>query len=173
MNEPKKFGFYRISNESNKRLIELFEANQKIRYSSSDEDWGNKGFVRRLTKEEGKARKEVLKMLANGGVRTADDFYRAAFFFHHGKNFQSYALAIALAVVSHHLGEQWGKNLYALAVDRFLLSINQPQYFGTQFRLEKGKWRVSPYNKKTTDKERRKYFVEPIKKALKRINENS
>jgi len=168
MAKPKKLGFYRKSRQSNKKLIRIFEKNQKVRFSG---DWKDKKFIKKLVQEEREARKEVLMMLKKGQIRTSDDFYRAAFLFHHGNNFRSYTLAVALAAVSHHLGEIWGKNFYAVALDRFLLSIKQPQYFGTQFEKRYGKWRISPYNLKTTDKERKEYFVEPLKKILKRIKE--
>jgi len=171
MIKPKKIGFYYKSEKSNKRLIYLFERNQRIRYAGSNKDWEDKSFLSKLAQEEKKARLEILKMLRKGEIRTADDFYRASWFFHHGTNFHSYALATALAATSYHLGEPWGKNLYALALDRFLLSIGQPQYFGTQFEKKYGKWRFSPYNKKTKDEERKLYFVEPIKKSMKSVKD--
>ena len=159
-------GFFHKTTKSNKRLVEIFEKNQKDRY---DGDWEDKKFVKNSTKEERRARKEILGMLKKGEVRTRDDFYRAAWFFHHGNTFRSHGLAVALATVSYQLGEPWGKNFYAVALDRFLLSINQPQSFGTQFEKKRGKWVVSPYNKNTTDKERKLYFVDPINKTLKNI----
>lgn len=171
MNEQKWLGFYRQTGKSNKKLIRLFEKNQKARYKSTSKNWEDKEFLRKLTGEEKEARKEILGMLGKGKIKTGDDFYRAAWFFHHGNTSRSYALAVALAAVSYHLGEPWGKNLYAVALDRFLLSIGQLQYFGTQFEKRKGKWKLSSYNKKTTDKERRKYFVEPLKEVLEGLKE--
>lgn len=166
MGKQKRLGFYRKTSKSNKRLIELFEKNQKARY---DGDWEDKDFVKKLTKEEKQARKEILKMLEKGQIRTPDDFYRAAWFLHHGKDSRSHGLAVALAAASGHLSESWGKNLYAVALDRFLISIGQPQHFGTQLEKRRGKWILSPYNKRTTDKERKLYFVDPIQKTIKKI----
>jgi len=171
MTNSGKVGFYRKSTRSNRELIRLFEEIQKIRYESSDKDWEDKSFVKKLKEKESRARKKVLRMLKKGEIRTSDDFYRAADFFHHGDTFRSYALAVALAAASHHLGEPWGKNFYAVALDRFLLSIGQPQYFGTQFEKKEGKWRLSPYNKKTTDRERKECLVDPLKKLLKRAKD--
>lgn len=166
MSRPKKLGFYRKSHQSNKKLIKVFEKNQKARLNG---DWKDKNFVKKLFKEEKQVRKEILKMLKEGKIKTSDDFYRAAWFFHHGSSFHSYALAVALATASYHLGELWGKNFYAVALDRFLLSIGQPQHFGTQFEGKKRKLKLASYNKKTTDKERKEYFVNPIKKTIKEI----
>lgn len=173
--KPKKrFGFYRKSRESNRRLIDIFERNQEVRYAYMFKDWKskeNKAVIEQLMRKEKEARKEIKKMLKKGEIKTADDFYRAAWFFHHGRSFRDYALAVALAATSHHLGEHWGKNFYAVTLDRFLLFIGQPQYFGTQFEKKYGKWRISLYNKKTTDRERKEYSVEPLKKTLERVKE--
>lgn len=167
----KRLGFYRKSAKSNKRLIELFEINQRQRFAASHKDWANKEFSHRLWKEEIRARREILGMLRRGEVRTADDFYRAGHFFHHGSNFRDYALGLALFAASRHLGELWGKNSYAVALDRFLISIKQPQYFVTQFENRKGRWLISPFRKNVSDKERKEYFVEPLEKAKKRVGE--
>lgn len=170
MSGQKKLGFYRKSKDSNRKLIKLFEECQLMWYSSP-KGWQNKKFIEKLGHTERQGRKEILKMLKKGEIRTPDDFYRAAWLFRHGNSFRSHALAVALAAVSYQLGEPWGKNFYAVALDRFLLSIKQPQYFGTLFKKKKGEWQPLPYNPKTTDKERKEYSVEPIKKAIKRSEE--
>lgn len=167
MSRKQRLGFYHKTVRSNKRLITLFEENQKLRYAGNERDWKNKGFIQKLEQSERLARKEILSFLRKGEIRTSDDFYRAAWFFHHGNNLRSYALAVALAAVSNHLGELWGKNLYAVAIDRFLLSIKNSQYFGTQIVREKGKWVLAPYDKKTGDDERKAYFVDPLEKTVK------
>lgn len=167
----KRLGYYRKSVKSNKRLIELFENNQKKRYSASNNDWADKEFTRRLWKEETQTRKEILRMLQRGEIRTADDFYRAGHFFHHGFNFRDYALGLALFAASRHFGELWGKNTYAVALDRFLISIKQPQYFVTQFEKRKGMWLISSYRRGVSDRERKEYFVEPLAKTKKRVGE--
>jgi len=134
-------------------------------------DWGDKKLTRELTKEERLARQEIVDMLRRGEIRTSDDFYRAGHFFHHGSNFRDYALGLALFAVSRHLGELWGKNTYAVALDRFLLSIKQPQYFVTQFEKQRGKWIISRYRKGIIDKERAKYFVESLAKTKKQVKQ--
>ena len=166
---PRRLGYYRKSVRSNKRLVELFEDNQKQRYSSTNKDWTDKKFTRRLWKEEIQTRREILAMLRKGKIRTSDDFYRAGHFFHHGMGFRSYALGLTLFAVSHHLSELWGKNYYAVALDRFLVSIKQPQYFVTQFKKRGEKWIISPYRKSVSDKERKEYFVEPLEKMKKDV----
>lgn len=162
----RKVGFYHKSSKSNQRLVILFEALQKERLQVNMEDTNS---IKKINLKEKQMRNEVLKMLKKGEIKTSDDFYRAAMLFQHGSNFKSYAMAVALAAVSAHLGEPWGKSLYAMALDRFLLSIGQKQYFGTNFEKVKGKWRLAPYNEKTRDFERKFYLVEPMKKILEEI----
>jgi hypothetical protein len=172
--KKRKLGYYHYSPTSNRRLIELFEKNQKQRYSASNKDWENKEFTQRLWKEEIAARKEVAGMLKRGEIRTADDFYRAGHFFHHSLMFRDYALGLACFSASWHLGDLWGKNYYAVALDRFLVSIKQPQYFTTQFEKRKGKWILSPYRKGVSDKERKEYDAgsfKQTKEMLQRMNQ--
>lgn len=167
----KRLGYYRKSIKSNKRLIELFENNQKQRYLSTNKDWADKKFTGCLWKEEIATRKEIFEMLKKGQIKTSDDFYRAGHFFHHGLGFRQYALGLALFAVSRHLGEIWGKNYYAVALDRFLLSVKQPQYFVTQFEKRKRKWIISRYKKGVLNKERAEYYVESFEKTKKRVME--
>ena len=160
----RKIGYFRKNKNSNKRLIVLFEKIQRIRSDSTDDDWGNKDFIKKLINLEKIAFKEILELLKGRKIKTADDFYRAANIFHHGSNFKSYVLAVALAAVSNHLGEPSGKNLYAIALDRLMLSIGLPQQFGSQYRKKQGKYKLAPINENTTDVERKKYFIEPLEK---------
>lgn len=167
----KRVGFFRKSKNSNKELVALFEKIQEIRSKSTDQDWEDKNFVKKLESLEKAASKRVLELLKAKKIKTADDFYRASFIFHHGKNYKSYLIATALAAVSHHLGEPWGKNLYAITLDRLLLSIGLPQQFGSQFIKKQGKYKLAPLNKHTSDKERKKYLIEPLAKLKAREKE--
>ncbi|GEM_PF-4135953 len=167
----KSIGFFRKNKDSNKELVVLFEKIQEIRAKSSDRDWENNNFVQELEVLEGRVRRKTLKLLERKKLKTADDFYRASFIFHHGKDYKSYSIATALAAISHHLGDPWGKNLYAVALDRLLLSIGLPQQFGTQYVKKGGKYQLAPFNKSTTDKERKKYLVEPLRKLKTREKE--
>lgn len=172
----KRLGYFRKKKSSNKRLIELFEENQKLRFSSTEKDWQNKKFTQKLEFQEKKARQEITRMLKDGKIRTADDFYRAAFMFQHGDNYKSYSLAVTLAAVSMLLGESWAKNFYTKTIDRFLLSLNQPQIFFTQYVMHKGRWSLSPYNKNISSKVRKLFGAETLKKALegeKKLNEEN
>lgn len=167
----RKVGFYRKSSKSNQRLVGLFEELQEERLQADWEDTNSFSLksLKKIGLREKKTRKEVIEMLKKGEIKTSDDFYRAAMLFQHGGDFKSYALAIALAAVSGYLGESWGRGLYAMAIDRFLLSIGQKQYFGTNLEKVRGKWHLAPYNRKTSDYERQSYLIGSMKDILKEI----
>lgn len=171
--KSQKVGFYRKTQESNKRLIKIFEELQRERLKA---DFDNLELGKKINYLDKKAIKEVLKMLEKGQIQTADDFYRAAMIFQHGESYKSYALAVTLALVSDLLGEVWGKTLTAAAMDRFLLSINQSQYFGTSFEKREGVWELSTYRKEISDKARKIYDIPSHHKLLeevKRLNRGS
>lgn len=54
------------------------------------------------------------------------------------------------------------RRMYAMTRDRDLLSIDEPQQFGTQYTLEDGQWKLQPYDLQTTDAERAAYDVAPL-----------
>lgn len=163
-----RIGYFKKTKKSNKELVALFEKIQSIRSKSTQKDWSNKKFVNKLTSLEKKASKKVHQLLKNKKLKTADDFYRAAFILHHGNSHKSYLQAVSLAAISNHLGEPRGKNLYAVALDRLLLSLDLPQHFGSQFIKVKRKYKLAPIDKNTTDKERKKYLIEPLSKLKER-----
>lgn len=167
----RKSGFFRKTKHSNGELVVLFEEIQEMRINSTDKDWRNKKFHKKLTSLEKSARKRVLKLLKDKQLKTSDDFLRAADIFHHGSNFKSYMFAVALSAISVHLGEKWGKNHYAVAVDRLLLSLGLPQYFGSHYIMRTGTVQLEEYNPKTTDKERLEYTIEPLRLLKRRAKD--
>ena len=149
----------------------LFEKLQKLRIESLDKDWQKKKFVKELSSLEKSARKKVLTLLKNKKLKTSDDFLRAADIFHHGPDFKSYMIAVALAAISNHLGEPWGKNHYAVAIDRLLQNIGLLQHFGSQYSKKSGRWQLDNVDIKTTDTERAEYGVEPLHILKKRAKD--
>lgn len=169
MSMTKKIGFFRKTKQSNKKLIVLFEKIQKIRFESSNSDWQDKDFVKKLMSLEKEARSEILNLLREKNLKTSDDFYRASFIFHHGLNFKHYMFAVTFASISHHLGEQRAKNFYAVTLDRLLLNIGLPQHFGSQFTKKSGEWQLEKIDNKTTDKERAEHGIEALSLIKKRM----
>jgi hypothetical protein len=167
----KRLGYFHKSRASNKLLVRLFEKNQLIRYASTGGDWTDSEFTSKLNQEEVRARKIISRLLRNGKVITSDDFFRAAHFFHHGTTIRDYALAVALYSISWQLGELWAKNYFAVAIDRLLLALHQPQYFGTQFEKINDKWDISPRHPEVTDKQRKEYMVDSMSRLKKMLKE--
>lgn len=172
----KKIGFYRKTKDSNSDLVIIFNRIQKLRIRCTEEDWNKKSYIKELSSLEKSAFKKILTMLSKKELKTSDDYYRASYIFHHGPNFRYYMMAVALASISNHLGEPWGKNFYAVAIDRLLLSLGLPQHFGSQYIKKNGKWQFDKYDLKTMDKERAEYAIEPLsilKKHAKEMNKTT
>ena len=141
-------------------LLKIFEADQKDR----DELMKGNTFHRELwpsvAQHDADHRRTVLRMLQRHEVRSANELYLAAFVFQHGQCPEDFRLASTLAQAAIERGSEKAKWLYAASLDRYLLMTNQPQKFGTQFRLgSDGKQELAPLDPSTTDEERAKYNV--------------
>lgn len=78
-------------------------------------------------------RKRARRLLEQGALQTGADFHDAAFIFQHGNQPEDYLLAHVLAIAAVAKGEPRGRWIAAATLDRYLLSIGQPQVFGTQY----------------------------------------
>ena len=110
----------------NPALTEMFTIDQKAREGGSV-DWV------KLAQDDEQRRKSLRQMLSAGGVRTRNDYLHAAMIFQHGQNPDEYLMAHVLAIDAVALGSKEARWLSAATLDRYLLSIWQPQVFGTQF----------------------------------------
>ena len=110
----------------NPALTEMFTVDQKAR-EGDPIDWA------KLTKDDEQRRNDLRQMLSTGGVRTGNDYYHAALIFQHGQNPDDYLMAHVLAMDAVAQGSKEARWLSAATLDRYLLSIWQPQVFGTQF----------------------------------------
>jgi hypothetical protein len=116
----------------NAALTKLFTTDQSARQEKNI-DWP------KLRIEDDQREVELHQMLENGQVRTANDYFHAALIFQHGKRHEDYLLAHVLAVNAVSLGSQYARWLAAATLDRYLLSLSQPQIYGTQFEPTAGK----------------------------------
>lgn len=116
-------------------------------------------------------RKRVAEMLARGEVRTAEDFYNAGMIYQHGDDPEDYRLAYAFATIAaklepDHPAPKW---LIAGSWDRYLMSKNKPQWYGTQSQVSKDGVRalypVDPNG--VTDAERAAFHVPPLAESIK------
>jgi len=143
----------------NKKLYQLFIEDQKDR----------KNLKTGITENDSKRKKEVINILNKKPKLTGQDYFYAAMIFHHGQKISDYKKAIKLAKIGAKMKNKSAKWLFAAATDRLLLNQGKKQKFGTQFKEIKGKWILFPIDKNTTDTERAKFNVIPIKEIKSRI----
>lgn len=162
----KKYYQY-VSRGANRELLGFFRESVKLRYECMDGGWKDRVLINKIEKLEGKYTKKIRKMLTDGKIVTRDDFFRAAHFFQHSLKIEDYAMAATLYSISGFLGDDWGKNHQALAVDRFLLSIHQKQIFGTQYERHGDAWQLSDYRKDIANKLRKEHDVPNLCESIK------
>ncbi|MEE4539970.1 MAG: hypothetical protein V2J51_15940 [Erythrobacter sp.] len=124
----------------NRELAEMFAKDQEVRKRlrsemksgqldgvSMDSDLMEEfivGDAQRLERVSG--------LLEIGALHTAQDYYHAAFLFQHGKEAKHYLRAHHVAMVAMKLGHEEAPWIAAASLDRYLVSIGQPQIYGTQ-----------------------------------------
>lgn len=140
-----------------KQLQEILMEDQRIRMAGGD--W------QEMAAADTERRREVLALLQGGKVASGKALYAAALVFQHGICPEHYQLANSLAARAMERGEAGARSLYALTLDRYLLSIGKPQKYGTQYRIV-GEWlELLPTDPKTTDAERAAYDLPPLEKV--------
>lgn len=80
----------------------------------------------------------VREMVETDLVKTGPDFFRAAFILQHGEEPSHFLLAHHMALMAMSFGMTDARWISAATLDRYLLSIGQPQVYGTQFSTEDG-----------------------------------
>jgi hypothetical protein len=78
-------------------------------------------------------RAQVAKLLQDGKLKTAEDFYDAALIFQHGSTADDYLLAHVLAMDAMAKGDTSARALAAVTLDRYLQRAGKKQIFGTQY----------------------------------------
>ena len=134
------------------RMAALFAADQAARQLPVSD-------AHKLNTDDAARRVEVLEYIRNGQIHTARDLVYAAFIFQHGDCSEHYHFANRLAQIAMDTGYADARWLYATTLDRYLMSIGQPQKFGTQYTWVNGEYQLYPVDPTTTDAEREKYNV--------------
>jgi hypothetical protein len=114
-----------------KDLVRMFEEDQADRAGNAI-DWSV------VQPRDESRRAKVMDLFASGDLKTGGDFYRAAMILQHGSKPEDFLLAHEFCVAAMALGKtddatRW---LAAASEDRFLMNLNRPQRFGTQYRSE-------------------------------------
>lgn len=79
-----------------------------------------------------KRRARVAEIFATIGFKAPDDYLAAALIFQHGNLPDHYYQAFIWSNRAYGLGDEAGKKLSALAMDRYLVSTGKKQLFGSQ-----------------------------------------
>ncbi|MCE7994284.1 MAG: hypothetical protein HEP71_20020 [Roseivirga sp.] len=124
LKKPMK-AYFKLNNED---LANMFGEDQAARLSGGKIDWDE------LKLKDAERRNRVMKLVAKDKVKSAHDYYKAAFIMHHGYEVEDYKMAHDLALKAiefddRHRMSPW---LAAATKDRYLLKAGKPQWYGTQ-----------------------------------------
>ncbi|HBY01509.1 MAG TPA: tetratricopeptide repeat protein, partial [Rikenellaceae bacterium] len=113
----------------------------------------------------------VYQLLDSNKVRTSADYNNAALIFHHGEDSVAYGMAVKLMKKSIELDSTRNKWYLAVMTDRYLLSINKPQIYGTHYKRLDNKIVVREEMDSTiiTDAERIECKVETLAEQREKI----
>jgi tetratricopeptide (TPR) repeat protein len=165
-NQNKKSTSIKIND--NLELKKMYDADQGDRQSDKI-DWSI------VSKRDSLREVRIYELLDSNKILTSTDYNIAALIFQHGRDSIAYGMAVKLMRKSIELEPTRNKWLLAAAIDRYLLSRNKPQIYGTQYR----KMKDQPFElqeidtTKVTDTERIEYGVETLaqqREKVKRLN---
>jgi hypothetical protein len=125
---------------SNAEMTRLYGEDQADR--TGDVDWN------KVSPRDEQRRAQTRHLLETGALHTSADFNHAAFIFQHGDTADDYLLAHTLAMVAVGKGDRSSLWIASATLDRYLVTVKQPQVYGTQFMRRNGKpYGQEPYNR--------------------------
>jgi len=117
-------------------IAALFQADQAERagMAAQTSPAALKAYAIELAAHDRDRREQALSLLRSGQLRTGQDYYQAAMILQHGTTPQDYDLAHALATLAATLApeDSQARWLAAASTDRWLLSRQPQQWYGTQ-----------------------------------------
>jgi hypothetical protein len=145
----------------NPRLVVLYQEDQDDRHGFPN----TKRSYKEINVRDEARRQEILAMLAQGKVRTAQDYFYSAVIFHHGQTNDHYRTATSLAWIAATLDPK-PEYLYFTAStwDRMMLKRDQPQWYGVQEKRDENFKRIGFYpinDTAVTDEERVRFQIKP------------
>jgi hypothetical protein len=120
----------KIMKMRSKELQDLVYEDQKVR---SDYFHMTKNNIMKMMKNDLERRKRVGEIFGEGCFNTAKDYMAAALIYQHGTTPDHFFQTFIWANKAAQLGDKNGKQLAALGIDRYLMSIGKKQLFGSQF----------------------------------------
>lgn len=145
----------------NSELTKMHDDDQNARMVGFENiDW------KILTPQDSLRRVRVLELIDSHQIITGKDYYRSAMIFQHGNDSNDYRMAINFMKKAIELDTTINRWLLAAAIDRELMSRNEPQIYGTQYFKDDGensKWELYKIDTtKIKDEERKYYNIEPL-----------
>lgn len=153
----------------NPEIIEIYKNDQADR-QTMDIAW------QIVSKNDSLREIRIYQLLDSNKIRTSNDYQNAAMIFQHGGDSTAYGMAVKFMRKSIELDSTANKWLLAAATDRYLLSKDEPQIYGTQYeKFEMDEpWQLGKIDTtKVTDAERIVFGVETLaeqKEKVKRMN---
>jgi hypothetical protein len=128
---------------SNAEMTRIYDEDQADRNGDlTQADWG------KIIPRDEQRRAATRALLQAGALHTGVDFNHAAFVFQHGSTANDYLLAHTLAMVAVGKGDRSSLWIASATLDRYLVMVNQPQVYGTQYMSSKGgPYGQEPYNR--------------------------
>lgn len=152
----------------NTELENLYFADKKEREELNDND---KKTLKALVEHDKQRLTRLIEILPQIDTNEIWNCHYIAHLFQHGVKTEDYENAHKYAKKAVEMGSSVTKWLYAATNDRLLVSQGKLQKFGTQFKKINGEWSLLPVDDSVSDKERAKYGVPPLDKALQNFKE--
>jgi len=153
--------------KDNAELIEIYRNDQADRQTENI-DWSV------VSKKDSLRELRIYQLLDSNKVRTSKDYHNAAMIFQHGGDSTAYGMAVKLMRQSIELDSTANKWLLAAAIDRYLLSKDEPQIYGTQYQ-KFGKdepWQLGKMDTTIiSDAERIEYGVETLAEQREKVKQ--
>lgn len=150
--------------------LELEKLYQEDKAEREVLDMDNKDKVEVIEQSTSKRIEKLKKLISNKEVDLTEiwNLHYLAYLLQHSEDLSDYKLAHKYAAKAVSMGSSVTKWLYAVTLDRSLVAEGKKQKFGTQYKLENGKWVTQPVDESTTDEERKEFGVKPLKEYLSR-----
>jgi len=161
------FAYSQDKPKDSQELIEIYKNDQADRQTGNI-DWEI------VSKKDSLREVRIYQLLDSNKVQTSLDYHNAAMIFQHGGDSTAYGMAVKLMRKSIELDSTANKWLLAAAIDRYLLSKNEPQIYGTQYQ-KFGKdepWQLGKMDTtKISDAERIEYGVETLAQQREKVKQ--
>lgn len=157
--------------KDNAELTRICDEDQKDRQAEDPGkvDWSV------VAKRDAERLKRTKEIAAQGGLKVADDYFRAALVLQHSPETADYEQAHLWCLKAVELDPDLpdARWLAAATEDRYRMSQGKPQLYGTQFKKDKedGPWYLWQVDPSITDDERAKWDVPPLASAKAHVEE--